>query len=74
VKSRFPRLLPILDPDDVATRIVTAIERDKRRLLMPPAVHLLPLLRMLPVGAFDWVATFLGVNASMDAFKGRDPS
>jgi all-trans-retinol dehydrogenase (NAD+) len=74
VKSRFPRLLPILDPDDVATRIVTAIERDKRRLMMPPAVHLLPLLRMLPVGAFDWVATFLGVNASMDAFKGRDPS
>jgi all-trans-retinol dehydrogenase (NAD+) len=74
VKSRFPRLLPILDENDVAARIVDCIQRDKRRLLMPPAVHLLPLLRMLPVGAFDWIATFLGVNASMDEFKGRGPS
>ena len=74
VKSRFPRLLPILDENDVAARIVDSIQRDKRRLLMPPAVHLLPLLRMLPVGVFDWIATFLGVNASMDAFQGRDPS
>ena len=74
VKSRFPRLLPILDENDVAARIVDCIQRDKRRLLMPPAVHLLPLLRMLPVDAFDWIATFLGVNASMDEFKGRGPS
>ncbi len=74
VKSRFPRLLPILDEDEVAARIVDCIRRDKRRLLMPPAVHLLPLLRMLPVDAFDWIATFLGVNASMDEFKGRGPS
>jgi len=29
---------------------------------------------MLPVGAFDWLATFRGVNASMDEFKGRGPS
>ena len=71
VKSRFPFLLPILDENDVASRIVGCIQRDKRRLFMPPAVHLLPLLRMLPVGAFDWSATFLGVNASMDEFKGR---
>lgn len=71
VRSRFPWLLPILDENDVAARIVRSIERDQRRLLMPRAVHLLPLLRMLPVGAFDWIATFLGVNASMDEFKGR---
>jgi all-trans-retinol dehydrogenase (NAD+) len=71
VKSRFPRLLPILDENEVARRIVLAIERDQRRLMMPPIVHLIPLLRVLPVGAFDWVTTFLGVNASMDEFKGR---
>jgi all-trans-retinol dehydrogenase (NAD+) len=72
VKSRFPWLLPILDENDVAARIVGCIQRDQRRLLMPWAVHLLPLLRMLPVGAFDWVSTFLGVNASMETFQGRD--
>jgi len=72
VKSRFPWLMPILDENEVAARIVRCIERDERRLFMPPAVHLLPLLRMLPVGVFDWIATFLGVNASMDEFKGRE--
>jgi all-trans-retinol dehydrogenase (NAD+) len=74
VKSRFPWLLPILDENDVAARIVGCIQRDKRRLLMPWAVHLLPLLRVLPVGVFDWISTFLGVNASMEAFQGRDRS
>jgi all-trans-retinol dehydrogenase (NAD+) len=40
---------------------------------MPPLVGLLPLLRILPAGAFDWIASFLGVNASMDEFQGRGP-
>lgn len=73
VKSRFPRLLPILREDDVAARIVHAVQRDQRQLFLPPLVRILPLLRVLPVGAFDRVATFLGVNASMDAFVGRKP-
>jgi all-trans-retinol dehydrogenase (NAD+) len=72
VKSRFSFLLPILKEDKVADRVVAAIQRDKRRLLMPPLVYAVPLLRLFPVGAFDALATFLGVNASMDAFKGRE--
>lgn len=71
VKSRFSWFLPILKEDDVAARIVAGIQQDKRRLLMPPAVYLVPPMRLLPVRAFDWLATFLGVNASMDEFKGR---
>jgi all-trans-retinol dehydrogenase (NAD+) len=73
VQSRFPRLLPILHEDEVAARIVRAVQRDQRRLILPPFVRLVPLMRMLPVGAFDWIASFLGVNASMDEFKGRGP-
>jgi all-trans-retinol dehydrogenase (NAD+) len=73
VKSRFPRLLPILREDDVAERIVRAVQRDQRRLILPPFVRLVPLMRILPVGAFDWIASFLGVNASMDEFEGGDP-
>jgi all-trans-retinol dehydrogenase (NAD+) len=73
VRSRFPWLLPILREDDVAARIVRAVERDQRQLFLPPLVGLLPLLRILPVGAFDRVAGFLGVNASMDHFQGRGP-
>ncbi|HVO23445.1 MAG TPA: SDR family oxidoreductase [Candidatus Margulisiibacteriota bacterium] len=71
VKSRFPWLLPILSEDYVAGRIVSAIQRDKRRLMLPALVYSVPLMRVLPVGVFDWLATFLGVNASMDEFRGR---
>jgi all-trans-retinol dehydrogenase (NAD+) len=73
VKSRFPRLLPILHENDVAERIVRAVQRDRRQLILPPLVRLLPLMRILPVGAFDWIASFLGVDASMDEFEGRGP-
>lgn len=71
VKSRFSWLLPILDPDAVADRVVDAVARDRRRVWMPPALYLVPLMRVLPVGVFDALATFLGVNASMDHFTGR---
>jgi all-trans-retinol dehydrogenase (NAD+) len=71
VKSRFSFLLPILKEDKVAERVVFAIQRNKRRLMMPPIVYTVPLMRLFPVGVFDWLATFLGVNAAMDEFKGR---
>jgi all-trans-retinol dehydrogenase (NAD+) len=72
VKSRFPWLLPILNEDHVAERVVRAIQHDRRRLMMPWVVYTVPLMRLLPVGAFDWLATFLGVNASMEHFTGRE--
>jgi all-trans-retinol dehydrogenase (NAD+) len=74
VRSRFPWLLPILNENDVAERIVAAIRHDKRRLIMPLLTYLIAPMRVLPVRAFDWIATFLGVNASMDEFKGREVS
>lgn len=74
VKSRFSWLLPILKEDKVAERVVSAIQRNKRRLMMPPVVYTIPLMRLFPVGVFDWLAAFLGVSASMDEFKGRGVS
>jgi all-trans-retinol dehydrogenase (NAD+) len=71
VKTRFSRLLPILDAEHVSERIINAIARKKRRLLMPPLVYSVWLLRLLPVDVFDWVATRLGVNDAMDEFHGR---
>ena len=73
VKTRFSFLLPILDPDDVAERIVSGIGRKKRRVIMPPMVYATWLLRLLPVDIFDWVATLLGVHSTMDEFCGRRP-
>ncbi|MGO1181703.1 MAG: SDR family oxidoreductase [Micrococcaceae bacterium] len=71
VKTRFPRLLPILQPDDVAVRILDAIEAGRHQLMMPALVRTLPLLRALPTGLFDRMMNVFGVNATMDGFTGR---
>jgi all-trans-retinol dehydrogenase (NAD+) len=70
-KSRFPRLLPILDEEEAAGRILRAIERNKKKQVMPGMVGTLPWLRLLPISWFDAVAEHMGINASMDEFKGR---
>ena len=71
VKSRFPRLLPILQEQKVADRVLRAIRHDERRVLMPPLVRLLPAMRLLPAPLFDRVADLFGLNAGMDGFTGR---
>jgi all-trans-retinol dehydrogenase (NAD+) len=73
-RTRFPRLLPILEPEKVADRIVEAIRRDRRRLYLPRLVYLVAPLRVLPTRWFDAVLAFLGVTASMDEFAGRRPA
>jgi all-trans-retinol dehydrogenase (NAD+) len=74
VRTRVPALLPILKENDVAARIVEAVERDRHRVLMPPMVKLVPVLRALPVPLFDAIADLFGINASMDRFVGRTPA
>ncbi|MGF1472490.1 MAG: SDR family oxidoreductase [Rubrobacteraceae bacterium] len=71
VKTRFPRILPILEQDDVTDRIVKAVQKNRQELKMPFIVNLVPALRLFPVNVFDRVMDFLGVNASMDEFVGR---
>ncbi len=71
VKTRFPFLLPIMEPDDVANKIVAAVERNKGRLLLPPFVLTLFPARLLPPALFDPVINFFGINHAMDDFKGR---
>jgi all-trans-retinol dehydrogenase (NAD+) len=72
-KSRLPWLLPILDETKVVAKILRAVERDRRQLVMPATVGLLPALRVLPVPVFDRVMDLLGINVSMDEFVGRTP-
>ena len=71
VSTRFPWLLPILRPEDVVRRIVRAIERGQRRLIMPWFVYTTWAVRMLPVAIGDWLMRFFGVTESMDKFRGR---
>lgn len=71
VKTRFPLLLPILKPEALVKRIIRAIERDRSRLLMPWFVYTVYPMRLLPVSWQDALLSFLGINRSMDEFKGR---
>ena len=71
VKTRFSWLLPILKPDDVARRTVRAIQRNRRRLVMPWFVYTSWPSRLLPVSWFDALMAFFGVSHSMDEFRHR---
>lgn len=71
VKTRVPWLLPILDEEKVADKVLRAVEKDTNRLFMPPVVGLLPLLRVLPTRVFDASMNLLGVNVSMQEFHGH---
>ncbi|MEZ5237780.1 MAG: SDR family oxidoreductase [Microthrixaceae bacterium] len=71
VRTRYPWLLPILRPEPVVDKIVRAIESDRPRLVLPPAVRAIALGRLLPVRAFDWIVDHLGIGHSMDHFTGR---
>lgn len=73
VKTRFDLLLPILQPDHVVAKTWDAVEKGRNRVHLPPIVGTLPLMRTLPVRAFDRVAGVLGVNQTMDEFRGRRP-
>jgi all-trans-retinol dehydrogenase (NAD+) len=71
VRTRFAALLPILDEEKVAGRIIRAIQKSRKRLVMPPMVYSVWLLRLFPVAVFDFVADLMGINAAMKTFKGR---
>ncbi|GAB1482653.1 3-ketoacyl-ACP reductase [Treponema sp.] len=71
VQTRFPLLLPIMKQEKAAKRIIKALLKNNRRLIMPPFVYSVYLLRLLPVPLFDFASDFFGVNRTMDHFRGR---
>lgn len=72
VRTRFRFLFPILEEDRVAERIVRAVRHDHTRVVMPPMVLTIPFLRLFPTWILDAVADLMGVNVSMDKFRGRE--
>lgn len=68
-----PLLMPLLDPDDISTKILDAVEREKSRLREPFMVKLTPFFRgVLPAKVYDFIAgKIFGVYDSMNTFIGR---
>jgi len=70
VKTRFSWLLPILKPEAVVRRTIRAIDKDRRRLVMPWFMYTSWPIRLLPVAWYDALMNFFGVTHSMDEFHG----
>jgi all-trans-retinol dehydrogenase (NAD+) len=74
VKTKMTWLLPILDEKWVANEIIKAVRRNYAHLYLPRTVKLPYLFRFLfPTEVFDWICEFVGINETMDDFKGRQP-
>ena len=71
VKTRVGWLLPILDPQRVADRILRAIEHDEQRLIMPWFAYALFPVKLLPIPLVDWLLDLFGISRNMDEFTGR---
>lgn len=71
VRTKFPLVLPILEPVKVAGRVLNAVEAGRQQVMLPPLVRILPPLRLLPVPAFDLILDLFGINHTMDHFVGR---
>lgn len=70
--SRWPRILPLLEPEYAANKIVRAILCNQAVLVMPLSVHLTYVFRtILPTAVFDEVCDWFGVMDTMEDFKGR---
>ncbi|XP_075600183.1 epidermal retinol dehydrogenase 2 [Balearica regulorum gibbericeps] len=71
-RTKWPRLLPTLDPEYVAEKIVTAVRQDQEILLLPRSLYFLFALKnILPVKTSVLIADYLGNPNIMDNFKGR---
>jgi len=67
------KIIPILEPDFVATSVVDATLANKEIVLLPWwTTYLFMLKHLLPSQAMMKLASAFGANCSMDQFTGRD--
>ena len=63
---------PVLEECWVAERIVQAVERGEKYLVMPKVLRfILPLAYLLPIELQDIIASMIGGTTGMKNFRGR---
>ncbi|MBU0994502.1 MAG: hypothetical protein KJ737_18570, partial [Proteobacteria bacterium] len=68
---KAPLLNPILDPDDVAEKVILAMKKERTYLKLPFMVKVVPLVKALPAALTDLLGDMLGTSRAMDHFKGH---
>ncbi len=72
-KGATSKVLPILEPEDVAEQTVQAILTDTEMLLLPWFVkYMVQLKAFLPVSGLKIASQAMGVNNCMDYWTGRE--
>ncbi|NWQ62883.1 RDHE2 dehydrogenase, partial [Neopipo cinnamomea] len=72
VEAKWPHVLPLLDPEYVAEKIVTAVRQNQEILVIPRIGYVLVALKgILPVKATVLLLDYFGALNLMDTFKGR---
>lgn len=70
-----PILVPILTPEKLAKKIVKAVQKNKRFVLEPTFIKFLPFIKgVFPQFVLDLFCHAMGVNRSMDLWKGHSKS
>jgi len=66
------KILPILEPEPTAERIIKAVEQKKKLLAMPLPYWFIRLSQgILPLPLFEWAMQKMGIYDGMKTFKGR---
>ncbi|NXW53225.1 RDHE2 dehydrogenase, partial [Eurystomus gularis] len=69
---KWPNVLPELEPEYVAEKIITAIRQDREVLLIPRILYLFQALKLIfPPKTVVLIQNYMGVLHAMDTFKGR---
>ncbi|NWH91817.1 RDHE2 dehydrogenase, partial [Aegithalos caudatus] len=72
VKIKWPYMLPILDPEYVAEKIVNAVRQNQEMLFIPRIIYMLNFFKsFLPVKATVLLLDYIGCFDFMNTFKGR---
>eukprot|EP00794_Sanderia_malayensis_P011970 gene11970-13207_t len=71
-KTKFPLLLPIMEPEYVADKIMDTVLCNKEILIVPWILNVAVFLKsILPTSSYVTMSDFFGFTASMDEFVGR---
>ncbi|OQV22323.1 Epidermal retinol dehydrogenase 2 [Hypsibius exemplaris] len=71
-QSRFPFLIPMLEPDYLAGQIARSIVLEERHLVLPHTMRfLLPLYRILPTAILESEDDIFGQYSCMEQFAGN---
>ncbi|NXX34993.1 RDHE2 dehydrogenase, partial [Nicator chloris] len=72
VKCKWPRVLPLMDPEYVAERIISAVRQNQEVLFIPRILYVLYCLKsFLPAKATAVLSDYFGGLDFMTTFKGR---